>query len=107
MELFLTSFLPCKTGAFKVWSSLQVICTHAHNHTQGSAFVVVNLKVNVFDEENEAVNKLKKTMMEVAEGIGEMSRALPLYKLYPTKAYRTYVSAMKNLRSVGMVKARE
>ena len=65
--------------------------------------MVVNLKVNIYDEENEAVNRLKKSVVEAVEAIGELARALPLYKLYPTKAYRTYVSAMKNLRSVGMV----
>ena len=75
---------------------------------KGVSWFIFNKDINVFDSNNEEGEKFTKAAANFVKNISLILEALPLYKVFPTKPYKNYVNAVRDMHKLGesMMKAR-
>jgi len=67
----------------------------------GVSYFVFNETLDVYSGADEHVNKFQTAGIEFIESLSSIGPALPLYKLYPTKPYRTYLQKLNAVQELG------
>lgn len=65
---------------------------------KGVTKMVLNENINVFDENDATANKLVRTAKEMLYACTAINQATPLYKVFPTKAYRNFINCYNDVR---------
>ena len=68
---------------------------------KGTTKVVFNEDMNTFSDNDSQTEKYVKAVLAFTHAFGEVNRALPLYKIFPTKVYRNYISSYSDVRQLG------
>ena len=68
---------------------------------KGISYVVFNEDINVFSTEDPHVAAFIKASQNFVESLSAISAALPIFKIYPTKKYKFYVTSVQNMHEIG------
>ena len=68
---------------------------------KGATRVVFNEDIDAFSGKNPQATEFVEAALAFIRSLGEIGRALPLYKIYPTKAYKEYVENYSRIRRLG------
>jgi len=67
----------------------------------GVSYFVFNETLDVYSGTDEHVNKFQTAGIEFIASLSMIASALPFYKLYPTKPYRTYLQKLNAVQELG------
>ena len=72
------------------------------------SWFIFNKDINVFDSNNEEGEKFTKAAVNFTNSLANVIQSLPVYKVFPTKPYKNYVNAVRDMHKLGesMMKAR-
>ena len=59
-------------------------------------------KLDTFDESRKDLLEFQDTTIKFINSLAELSFGVPLYKLFPTKAYRDFVNGSNYILEYGM-----
>ena len=68
---------------------------------KGTIKVIFSEELDTFSDDNPQVKEYVKAAKDFIRVIGEIGSALPIYKIFPTKAYKEYVHIYTNMRKLG------
>ena len=68
---------------------------------KGVSYVVFDEQIDVFSGEDARGAIFVKASQDFIESLGAISDSLPIYKVFPTKPYKFYVSSLQNIRKLG------
>ena len=69
-------------------------------HT-GVAYFVFSERLNVYDDTDPVLKEFREAALDFIGNLAKIAMALPLYKIYPTKAYRDYLNGVNRMQSFG------
>ena len=58
-------------------------------------------KINIYSDIDPIQKEFMEAGLEFIGSISNIARALPLYKLFPTKTYRNFVRIVKRMQQTG------
>ena len=68
---------------------------------KGTMKIIFTQELDTFSDDDPQVKEYVKAAIDFIRVMGEIGRALPLYKIFPTKAYKEYVHIYSNMRKLG------
>ena len=68
---------------------------------KGVSYVVFDEQIDVFSGEDARAAAFVKASQDFIESLLMITQALPVYKVFPTKPYKFYVSSLQNIRKLG------
>ena len=68
---------------------------------KGVSFVVFDEKFDVFSGRDARALEFVNASLNFIESLGLIASALPVYKIFPTKRYKFYVTSQQNIRKLG------
>ena len=67
----------------------------------GVSYFVYGEKINTYTKADPLQQEFIEAGLDYIQYLAAISNALPLYKIFPTKTYRTYVNIVHRIHAVG------
>ena len=68
---------------------------------KGVTYVVFDEQIDVFSGRDARTEEFVKASLDFIESLGLIAGAIPVYKIFPTKRYKFYVTSQQNIRKLG------
>ena len=81
------------------YSSTPINCTY--HLIAGVSYFVFGEKIDVYSGTDPLMKEFIQAGLDYIESVGLITRALPIYRIYPTKAYRDYKKVVRRMQRAG------